>query len=299
LRAIASAARRLGAGGERHLHVHFAGLAALNAMRVARITGVTYSVAVHGYDVFAEPRNLAEKLASASFVAAPCEYTAGHVRAAIAPERRDAVHVIVMGVDGAAFRRGRPYPGGRTVVAIGRLVEKKGFAGLVAATALLRDRGAAPDRVTIVGDGPLRAALEAQVAALGVGGIVALAGARQPAEVAAVLETADVLAVPSVVAADGDRDALPVVVGEALAMEVPVVVAAVAGLPEVVRPEFGRVVPPGDDEALADALGELLARPAEERAAMGRAARAWVVRERDRGLWAQRLAAMLADAGAR
>ena len=66
LRALAPAARRLRAGGERHLHVHFAGLAALHAMRLARIAGVTYSVAPHGYDVFAGPRNLAEKLDGAA-----------------------------------------------------------------------------------------------------------------------------------------------------------------------------------------------------------------------------------------
>jgi colanic acid/amylovoran biosynthesis glycosyltransferase len=297
LRVLAPVVRRLARGGERHLHVHFAAGAALDARRIARLTGVTYSVVAHAYEIYRRPANLAEKLRGATPAFGVCEATVADLREIAGPQAD--VRLLAMGVDAERFARTAPPPGGAHVVAIGRLVEKKGFAGLVAATALLRDRGAAPDRVTIVGDGPLRAALEAQVAALGVGGIVALAGARQPAEVAAVLETADVLAVPSVVAADGDRDALPVVVGEALAMEVPVVVAAVAGLPEVVRPEFGRVVPPGDDEALADALGELLARPAEERAAMGRAARAWVVRERDRGLWAQRLAAMLADAGAR
>ena len=128
LRSLAGAARRLAAGGERHIHAHFAAGAALHALRLARIAGVTWSVAGHGYDVFGEPRNLDAKLADADFVVAPCEYTAGHLRSRIDPSRRDRIHVIVMGVDGTRFARRAPYPGGRTVVAVGRLVEKKGFA---------------------------------------------------------------------------------------------------------------------------------------------------------------------------
>jgi glycosyltransferase involved in cell wall biosynthesis len=79
-----------------------------------------------------------------------------------------------------------------------------------------------------------------------------------------------------VVAANGDRDTMPVVVKEALAMEIPVVASDAVGLPEVVRPEWGRLVSPGDAEALARALDEVLSLPPEERAAMGRAGREFV-----------------------
>jgi glycosyltransferase involved in cell wall biosynthesis len=82
---------------------------------------------------------------------------------------------------------------------------------------------------------------------------------------------------PCVVAADGDRDSMPVVVKEALAMEVPVVASDEVGLPEIVRPEWGRLVPPADSRALAGAIAELLALPQAERAAMGRAGRARVI----------------------
>lgn len=297
LRVIAPVVRRMARGGERHLHVHFAAGAALDAMRIDRLAGTTYSVVAHAYEIYRRPANLAEKLRGAAVAFGVCEATVGDLRAIAGPEAN--VRLLAMGVDAERFARGRPAPGSGRVVAVGRLVEKKGFDGLIAATALLRDAGAAPERVTIVGDGPLRPALERQLDELGLRQVVELAGTQQPSAVAGFLEGADLLAVPSVVAADGDRDALPVVVQEALAMELPVVVSDVAGLPEVVRPEWGRVVPAGDAEALAGALGELLALAPGDRVAMGRAARAWVLAERDGGDWARRLVAMLADSGVR
>ncbi|MEJ7784168.1 MAG: glycosyltransferase [Solirubrobacteraceae bacterium] len=297
LRVLAPIMRRMARAGERHIHVHFASGAALDALRMTAFMGTTYSVVAHAFEIYRRPANLGEKLRGAEVAFGVCEATVRDLRDIAG--RQANVRLLAMGVDAERFSRRSPVPGGRHVLAVGRLVEKKGFADLVAATALLRGVGAALDRVTIVGDGPLRETLERQAAELGVDDLVQFAGARQPDDVVAFLDSADLLAVPSVVAADGDRDALPVVVGEALAMEVPVVVSDVAGLPEVVRPEWGRVVPAGDRERLAEAIAELLALPVAERIAMGRAARAWVVTERDRDRWARRLVEMLAEAGIR
>ena len=104
------------------------------------------------------------------------------------------------------------------------------------------------------------------------------------------------LAAPCVVAANGDRDTMPVVVKEALAMEVPVVATDEVGLPELVRPEWGRLVPPRDADALAAALDELLDLPPAERAAMGRAGRAWVAEHCDLASETARLARMFEEA---
>jgi colanic acid/amylovoran biosynthesis glycosyltransferase len=260
-------------------------------MRLARIAGLTYSVAPHGYDAFARPANLAEKLDGAAFVAAPSVYTAQHVSEVMSPSRRGSVHVVVMGVDGRIFRRTRPHSGARTVVAIGRLVEKKGFIYLIEAIRLL---GAdAPERVLIVGDGPLRGELERAIEAAALAGRVEIVDAWGPAAIRDLLEGADVLAMPCVIAADGDRDAMPVVVKEALAMEVPVVASDEVGLPELVAPEWGRLVPPADPEALARAIAELLALPPQRRQAMGEAGRAHVLAHCDVGEEAAKLAALV------
>jgi glycosyltransferase involved in cell wall biosynthesis len=169
-------------------------------------------------------------------------------------------------------------------VAVGRLVEKKGFRHLVEAAGELPGVS-----FTIVGAGPLEAELRALA-----GDRVDLVGARGPEEVRELLESAHLLAMPCVVAADGDRDSMPVVVKEALAMEVPVVASDEVGLPELVRPEWGRLVRPGDSRALAAAIRELLALPAQERAAMGRAGRAHVLAAADVRQETKRLAELVA-----
>ena len=297
LRSLARRARRLQRDGIQHVHVHFAARSALDAMRIARLLGLTYSVTVHAYEVFAERTNIRVKLERSAFSTSVCEYTVDALRDLVGPEHRDRLKLVTMGIDVDALRRNRPYPGGRTVLAIGRLVEKKGLRHLIDAAALLRERRAV-DRVVVVGDGPLREELAAQVAAHGLGDTVELVGALPPSEVRRLIESADVLAVPSVIAANGDRDSMPVVVFEALAMELPVVASDLVGLPEHVRPEWGRLVPPGDHVALADALAEVLALPREERASMGAAARRWAEANCNGRIEAARLSRLIAGAQA-
>jgi glycosyltransferase involved in cell wall biosynthesis len=291
LRVLAAAARRAARSGDVHLHAHFAAGAALDALRLGRLLGLPYSVTAHAYDIYLRPANLREKLERAAFATSGCEYTVRDLRA-VAPAAAARIHVVVMGVDGQAFARRGPHPGGRSVAAVGRLVEKKGFGHLLEAAALLRDR-APLERLTIAGDGPLRGALETRVRELDLQAVVQLPGALAPAAVRDLLEAADLLAMPCVVAADGDRDSMPVAVKEAMAMELPVVASDEVGLPELVRPEFGRLVPPGDPHALADALAELLALEPAERAAMGRAARLHVLEHCDPNRETAKLAALI------
>jgi colanic acid/amylovoran biosynthesis glycosyltransferase len=278
------------------LHAHFAKGAALNAMRAARIAGVPWTLTAHAYDIYAEPANLAVKLRDAELVTSGCDRTVEYLRG-IAGPRRDRVVKIVMGVDAERFQRRRPPAGGRTVLAVGRLVEKKGLEHLLRAAALPELRSVA-ERVVIAGDGPLRAELERLVRELRLDDLVELRGACEPHEVPMLLEDCTVLAVPSVVAVDGDRDSMPLVAKEALAMEVPVVCSDLMGLPEVVRPGWGRLVPPGDSAALAAALRELLRLDVATRAEMGRAGREFVVEFADVHRETARLAALLAEVSA-
>ena len=287
---LARLAPAIGGGGV--LHAHFAGEAALGAMRAARVTGRPWTLTAHAYDIYEEPRNLAAKLRAAALVTSGCDYTVRDLRELAGAGDAAKVERVVMGVDPDRFRRRTPHAESPRVLAVGRLVEKKGFAHLVRAAAEPVLASAA-ERITIVGDGPLRGELEAEIERLGVGGVVELAGRREHDEVRELLEAAAVVAVPSVIAASGDRDSMPVVAKEALAMEVPVVASDEVGLPELIRPEFGRLVPPGDPPALAAALAELLALAPAERAAMGRAGRAHVEEHANVRVETARLSAML------
>lgn len=293
LRVIAPVVRRIRARRTDHLHAHFAAGAALDALRIGRLLGLPYSVTAHAYDIYRQPRNLAEKLRGAAVATGVCEYSVRDLRALAGPAAN--VHVVKMGVDHTRFLRDAPLPGGRAVVAVGRLVEKKGFRHLLDAAARLRDQGKLA-RLVVVGDGPLREQLQRHATQLGLNGIVEWRGAQDADGVQRALAEADVLAIPAVQAPDGDRDMLPLVAGEALAMEVPVVASDFVGLPEVVQKPWGRLVPPGDAEALAAALAEILDLDPPSRAAAGRAGRNFVVRTRDQLAEAQRLIRLITEA---
>lgn len=288
LRVIAPLVRRTARRGDEHLHAHFAAGVALDALRIARLLGLPYSVTAHAYEIFRSPRNLREKLAKAHVATGECAYSVEHLREVVGRPHADRVHVVPMGVDHAFFRRRTPHPGGRHVVAVGRMVEKKGFRHLLDAVGRAR-----VDRLTLVGDGPLRGDLEAQVRALGIDDVVVFAGAQGAAGVRDTLETADVVVISAVPVADGDRDVLPLIAGEALAMEVPVVASDFVGLPEVVMEPWGRLVPPGDPGRLADAIGGVLDLAAAERVEAGRAGRVFVVATRDLDDAARRLTELL------
>ena len=158
------------------------------------------------------------------------------------------------------------------MLAVGRLVEKKGFDVLVDAAAAL---GADALQVRILGDGPLRGALDERIAATGAP--VELLGSAPPAQVLAAMGEADVLAMPCVVAADGDRDSMPVVVKEAMAMGLLVVASDEVGLPECVLAPWGFLAAPGDPPTRSPTRCARRSRSVpSERAAAGEAARAWV-----------------------
>ncbi|MBA2506968.1 MAG: glycosyltransferase, partial [Thermoleophilaceae bacterium] len=232
LRALAPVARRIRARGERRLHAHFAAAAGLDALRLGRLLGVRAGITAHAYEIFQRPANLEEKLRGAAYVSTGCLYNVRYLRELLGPPADAQVHEIRMGVDGNRFRRSTPYPDGSTVAAVGRLVEKKGFADLIEAVALMPEE-ARPERVVIAGEGPLGDELRELAEQRGVSDRVKFAGALSHAQIRELLEDAALLAMPCVVAADGDRDSMPVVVKEALAMEVPVVATDEVALPEV------------------------------------------------------------------
>ena len=292
LRALAVRARHFERLRYDHLHVHFAHRSALEAMRIGAIIGTPYSVTAHAWDIYVDRRNLETKLEQAAFATSGCDYTVSHLRELVDPDVGARIHRLVMGVDCDRFHRSRPLPGGRRILALGRLVEKKGYADLIDAAALLRERGAAAS-LTIVGEGPLREQLGRQIAELGLEGVVEMAGAASPDQVRTELEHADLLALPCVIAADGDRDSMPVAIKEAMSMELMVVGTDILGLPEMVDRSRGRLVPPHDSNALADAIEELLDLPVEQRAQIGAAGRAWVREHGDVAVEARRLDALI------
>ncbi len=261
------------------IHAHFASEPARVAHRLHLATGVPFGVTGHATDLFPVAPDVGERLKEASWVVTVCEYNRAALVEALPWIDATRLHVVPCGVDAERFRRapGSPRQAGR-VVAVGRLVAKKGFADLVEASRLLSERGL-DHQMRICGDGPLRAELERAIHAAGLDAYVRLLGALDHEAVRDEIERATVLALPAVIAADGDRDSMPLVLKEAMSLEVPVVGTRVAGLPEAIDEHCGRLVAPHDPAALAAALSELLSLDAEAVGEIGRRGRARVLGE--------------------
>jgi len=181
------------------------------------------------------------------------------------------------------------------VLSVGRLVEMKGHEYSIRAMARLRDRQPAV-RLDIVGDGPLRAELEALVARLGLGGVVQLHGALPANEVRRLMAEAHLFLLASVEPREGDQEGQTLVLQEAQASGLPVVATDHGPFPEILVPDVSAMlVPERDPDALAGALSELAGRP-ERWAEMGRAGRAHVEHHYDAGRRARELAGVLEEA---
>jgi glycosyltransferase involved in cell wall biosynthesis len=278
--------RHCRATGIEHLHAQFADTATDVALLVARYERarrgdgrrLSWSLAVHGPVEFAnvEQYALAEKLAQARFAVAISDFGRSQLMTLSERERWQDVHVVHCGVEPDVYAppAQRPVRDELRLLYVGRLVSKKGLPVLLEALRELRDRGPAA-RLVVVGDGPARADFEALARRLGLAEQVEFAGAVGQDEIRERYAAADVFCLPSF------SEGLPVVLMEAMAMELPVVTTAIMGVPELVTDGVhGRLVPPGRADRLVEAIAELAADPSR-RAAMGRAGRERVLAEFD------------------
>ena len=239
------------------IHGHFAQWPAAVAILAERLTGTPCSFTAHAHDIYLEPPGgLARKVAAARRVVTVSEYTRAALRARVRATDGARIVVVRNGVEGVPPRAAADPPRA-LVLSVGRLVATKGMRTVVEACAL----STAGADWLVLGDGPLRAELEAR-ASERCGGRLRFAGAVEHDAVRAALAAATVFVLPCETSSAGDRDGLPVAIVEALAAGVAVVSTPVAGIPEVVRDgESGLLVAPRDPQALALAVDRLLADP--------------------------------------
>jgi glycosyltransferase involved in cell wall biosynthesis len=273
---------RVGARRPSGIHAYFAHLPAEVAAGAAETLGVPYSFSVHARDARKVPRDALQRRAARAAAVIACNRdVAGELRAGGAN-----VKLVPHGVDLDRFSP-HPMPPALPLrlLAVGRLVEKKGFDVLLEAMASL----STPAHLRIVGDGPLRTRLERVAAGQSLGDRVTFAGPLTHHSLPGAFAGAHALVVPSVQDATGDRDGLPNVVLEAMASGRPVVASDIAAIPAAVRDgHTGSLVPPADPIALAGALERLAVDPLA-RGRMGAAARALVEHEFELGKCAGRL----------
>ncbi|WP_113910743.1 glycosyltransferase [Roseovarius dicentrarchi] len=283
----AHVARRCAAIGALHAHAHFGTNAATVAMLSHAMGGPRYSFTVHGPEEFDAPRalSLATKIERAAFAVAISSFGRSQLCRLVPYDLWSRIEIVHCGIEPARFAVPAPLPQGALhLVAIGRFVEQKGQMLLIPALkAAIAD---VPDlHLTLIGDGPLRAALEHGIKAEGLGAHVTFTGWLDEAGVRARLAASHGLIMPSF------AEGLPMVVMEAMAAARPVIATYIAGTPELVQDGItGWLVPAGDGAALAGAIAQMADTPRSTLADMGNAGRARVLARHDVDAEAAKLA---------
>ena len=254
---------KLKEAGVRHIHTHFAGIGARTAWWIKRFYGIPFSFTGHANDMFCEtdsPVSLHELVGAAEFVVAVSDFSRDWL-CRHCPGQEGKIHRVYNGMDLDTIPDAARPAGPPTVVSVGRSIEKKGFADLIAACAILRDQGL-DFRCEIIGGGPLDAALAGQVGLLGLEGIVNLTGPLPQEEVRRRLGQGTLFVLACATEADGGMDTLPTVIAEAMAARLPVISTRLAAIPEMVdHGVTGLLVGERQPAELARAMAEVLRDP--------------------------------------
>jgi colanic acid/amylovoran biosynthesis glycosyltransferase len=281
--------QRLTRSAAQHLHVHFGTNSSDVALLCRILGGPPYSITFHGPEEFDAPRpfGLQHKIRHAAFVVAVSQFTRSQLYRWCSSDDWPKIHVVHCGLD-ETFLSAPPLfsPDGRRFVNVGRLSEQKGQLLLIEAAAMLQEQGHDFELV-IVGDGPLRGAIERRIDQLGLRKRVRVTGFLSNHGVRQELLAACALVLPSF------AEGLPVAIMEALALHRPVISTYVAGIPELVQPGVnGWLIPAGAIEPLVDVMAEVLTADPAELERMGRAGAARVGEQHNISTQAETLASL-------
>ena len=288
-------ARRTGKNID-HLHAHFAHDPALIAYLVNCITGLPFSFTAHARDLYQVPEDvLTDRIHQANAVITCCGANIEYLHQ-IAASEKSKFSLIYHGVNLKDFQSApnidiSARPEIPIILSVGRLVEKKGFQDLFQALLMVRERGQR-FRCTIYGDGPLYQQLKMWIDEHGMSDDILLMGDRSQHELIPIFQGATFFALTPVQTDDGDRDGIPNVLVEAMAVGLPVITTAVAGIPELVEhDQNGFLYQQHGIDGISSGITELL-RNAEKRRQLGDAALKKVTEQFDITLAANRLKAL-------
>ena len=278
--------------GAQHVHAHFGTNSTTVAMLCHMLGGPGYSFTCHGPDEFDKPLmiGLQDKIERARFVVAISSFARSQLYRRCGHAHWPKIHVVHCGLDEALLGADpAPLPARPRMVTVARLSEQKGQLLLIEAVARLVAEGIDCELV-LVGDGELRAELEALSARRGLRDRVSITGWADATRVRAELEAARLFVLPSF------AEGLPVVLMEALALGRPVLTTYVAGITELVSDACGWLIPAGSVEALVDGLRAALATELAQLERMGRAGQARVREQHNAAVEARKLHALFEQA---
>jgi colanic acid/amylovoran biosynthesis glycosyltransferase len=242
-----------------HIHAHFADRASTVALVAGKLLDVPYSLTAHANDIYIKPVLLPLKLLRAKFVSTCTAYNWEHLAQQV--HLNGNLHCIHHGLDLESYNPVSNSSDIPQIMAVGQLKEKKGFQYLLDACAVLKSKGYS-FHCQIIGEGPLHSTLERQIHDLGLEAHVTLRGALPHEAVIHEYQRSTLFVLPCVMGSNGDRDGIPNVILEAMAMHLPVISTRHSGIPEVVADGVnGLLVPTADVPSLASAIARLLDDP--------------------------------------
>jgi len=261
-----------------HLHVHLGTSGATVGMIAQRIFPITYSITVHGpqdfYDV--DGFYLSQKIHYAKFLGCISYYTRSQLMAFSPPSEWDKLEVSRLGVNSGFFtpRPFREQPAIFEILCVGRLVPVKGQYLLITAVEQLLAQGYSV-HLRLVGDGSERQKLEQAVKLSEKNQAITFEGAINQEQLLSLYQQTDIFVLPSF------AEGLPVVLMEAMVMEIPCVTTHITGIPELIENgKEGILVAPSDQAGLIKALALLMDNP-QFRHQLGIAARAKVLQQHE------------------
>lgn len=278
-----------------HVHAHFANHPAVAALVIHRLTGIPFSFTAHAHDLHIERRMLGAKVRASKFAVTVSEFNRRLMLDECDVAAGGKIRIIHCGVDPDAFPDGHAADTGRPleIVCVAALRELKGHRYLIEACHRLVERGV-NFQCHLVGEGPLRPQIEAQIASLGLEHCVIVHGGLTRPDVMSMLAGSDVAVLTSVRTSSGRWEGIPVALMEAMAAGLPVIASDTSGIPELVEDgRTGTLVPPEDVDAIAGALESMAGDP-KRAARMGAAGRERVLRDFNQQSSARELAALFA-----
>ena len=276
----------------RHLHGHFAHSPTSVTMFGAILSGLPFSFTAHAKDIYtSNPEQLREKMDEARFVVTCTRHNAEYLRS-IAPDSATPIHCVYHGIDLELFNHPEQKPVPTEpyrLFTVARLTEKKGLPTIYRALAQLKSRGVSFQHV-LIGDGDDREKILGLIHTLGLDDQCHWLGTKTHDEVLARFKESDLFVLGCEIADNGDRDGIPNVLVESLAMGVPAISTTVSAIPEILKNrETGLTVPPSDPDAMAEAIMTLL-EDRQLREHIINTGNTWVAEQFDNRLWIERLA---------
>lgn len=257
--------QKLNRRGVNHIHAHFAFISVDIANALSKLLGVKFSLTAHAQDIYTNVEKIKQVVNDVSFLITCTKYNSIYLNKLTNSNFENKIFPIYHGINLSKWKSDKTDKKFNIpviqILSIARLVEKKGLIYLLKAICILLDQGHKV-KCTIIGEGPLYMQLEKYIQESLISHAIDILDFMPQENIRKYFIEADVFILPSIVAMNGDRDGLPNVILEAMAMNVPVISTSISGISEVIEDRItGLCVIEKDEKALAKAILEIKNNP--------------------------------------